>query len=101
MFVKDLDEVDDKMVEEEEQEEEWRGRAESYELDSFVCVTGYLSGIDILLFNVSFFYFVTFIQVNDKHNGLDVASFVNSDQIGSGNFLAVLILRRIRTLKFF
>jgi hypothetical protein len=48
--VKDLDEVDDKMVEEEE---EWRGRAESYELDSFVCVTGYLSGIDILLFNIS------------------------------------------------
>ncbi len=40
LFVKDLD---DKMVE----EEEWRGRAESYELDSFVCVTGYLSGIDI------------------------------------------------------
>jgi hypothetical protein len=51
-FMKDLDEVDDKMVE-EEQEEEWRGRAESYELDSFVCVTGYLSGIDILLFNLS------------------------------------------------
>jgi hypothetical protein len=51
LFVKDLDEVDDKMVE-EEQEEEWRGRAESYELDSFVCVTGYLSGIDILLFSV-------------------------------------------------
>ncbi len=51
--MKDLDEVDEKMVE-EEQEEEWRGRAESYELDSFVCVTGYLSGIDILLFNISF-----------------------------------------------
>ncbi len=49
LFVKDLDEVDDKMVE----EEEWRGRAESYELDSFVCVTGYLSGIDILLLIIS------------------------------------------------
>jgi len=52
LFVKDLVEVDDKMVE-EEQEEEWRGRAESYELDSFVCVTGYLSGIDILLLIIS------------------------------------------------
>jgi hypothetical protein len=61
LFAKDLDEADEKLVE-EEQEEEWRGRAESYELDSFVCVTGYLSGIDILLFSVSCFDFLTSVQ---------------------------------------
>ncbi len=79
--MKDLDE---KMVEEEEQEEEWRGRAESYELDSFVCVTGYLSGIDILLFNVSFL--LLDINSRERPRSLDVASFVNPDQVGSGKF---------------
>ncbi len=43
-----------------------------------------------------FFYFLTFIQVNDKHNDLDVASFLNPDQVDSGNFWTVLIRRRIR-----
>jgi hypothetical protein len=66
LLVKDLDEVDDKMVE-EEQEEEWRGRAESYELDSFVCVTGYLSGNRYPTLQCFLFYFLTLIHVNDKH----------------------------------
>ncbi len=82
-----MKDLDDKMVKEEEQEEEWRGRAESYELDSFVCVTGYLSGIDILLFNISSL---------TSSNDLDVASFVNPNQVVPGNFWTVWIRRRIR-----
>jgi hypothetical protein len=40
-----IDQEDLLSVAEEEKDEEPRGRAESYELDSFVCATGYLSGM--------------------------------------------------------